>query len=238
MSDLGHAVVGVLLLVAALSPFVQTFGRRSRGAVRLVWPSLVGLSGLFLLLYLLFPHHGAGHASAQWRWVLTDTQQRQHVAFGLLALLGAIAELGFLLRGNSRRLQLVWPAGLLLAAVIFLSAHPQHGTPGSVRDALVAHQLIGGLLLATGIFRGSELVAGAAWLGRVWPLTLLGAAILLVGYREPVDAYGPTPTDCLTRHRPAVRTASADSASQPPAGTLDIARRGPDTKPAMRALDS
>lgn len=197
MSDLAHSIVGALLALAAAAALAQAVRRPWRGAALLFWPGLIGAAGLFLLVYLLFPHHGSDHALEQWRWVFTDGQQRQHVVLGSLALAAGAAEI-WSTRRAAAALKLVWPGVAALAGLAFLAVHPQHGASSSVHEALLVHRLIGGLLVATGAFRCGEIAFGARWLGPLWPLTLLGAALLLLTYREPPGAFtgAATNTSC------------------------------------------
>jgi hypothetical protein len=191
LSNLAHWIEGAVLGAAALIALAQAAGRLTGHRARYLWPGVVLGAGIFLLAYLLLPHHGAARARAQWAFVLGDPQQRQHVVLAALATLGGAAELAY----RAGRLpawgwQLVWP---LAAAVIggMFALHTQHGMDEAVARAVLMHRILGSLLIATGALRIAELfwVRRASWLAFGWGATLLAAAVLLALYREPEGAY-------------------------------------------------
>jgi hypothetical protein len=226
ISNLAHWIEGALLGAAALvalsqartQPETQTRARAEPSAragrvrARYAWPSLVLIAGVALLAYLLLPHHGLANAREQWVFIFGDPQQRQHVVVAALAIAGGGAELLFRAgRVRSAAWQLVWPAAVTAVGLMF-ATHTQHGTDEAVRRAARTHQVLGVLLVATGVLRVAEL-AGGDWLAFSWALTLLGASVVLAFYREPEGAYQPgagaphtghaTPSDSGSTARPA-----------------------------------
>jgi hypothetical protein len=191
ISNLAHWVEGAVLALAALIALAQAAGYLGGPRARYLWPGVVLTAGIFLLGYLLIPHHGLGLTREQWAFVFGDPQQRQHVVLAALAVLGGAAELAYRAgRLDGWGWQLAWP---LAAAVIggMFALHTQHGVHEAVARAVLMHRVLGSLLIATGVLRVAELlwVPRASWLAFAWGLTLLAAAALLVLYREPEGAY-------------------------------------------------
>ena len=191
ISNLAHLAEGIVLGTAALIALAQARGLFDEGKQRYAWPTLVVAAGVFLLGYLVIPHHGLENARTQWRFVFGDPQQRQHVMISLLVLVGGALELlataGKL---NGRLWHLAWPAALLLVGVLFL-IHPQHGTSEAVARATLVHRILGTTLAGAGIIAGANAVRAAHShaLATLWPVALLAASVLLLIYREPSGAY-------------------------------------------------
>jgi hypothetical protein len=233
ISNLAHWIEGAVLGTAALIALAQgrTQARAESAArvghvrARYAWPSLVLTAGVALLAYLLLPHHGLANATEQWRFVFGDPQQRQHVIVAALAVVGGGAELLF--RTGSVRAaswQLVWPAAVAVVGLMF-AMHTQHGTDEAVMRAVRAHRLLGALLVATGVLRVAELAWGARarWLAFSWALTLLGAAVVLVLYREPKGAYQPGAGMLHGGHGALPGSGSAERQTGPRAAPRDVA---------------
>jgi hypothetical protein len=156
-----------------------------------LWPVVIAAAGGFLLLYLLIPYHGLKRAPAQWAFIFGDPQQRQHLVFGALTLVGGGAEVLYRVRRlEDWRWQLVWPAAAMIIGVVF-AAHSQHGTTEAVHRAVLVHRYLGILLIGTGLLRSADVLLRTRirWVALSWGLTLLGAAVLLAVYREPEGAY-------------------------------------------------
>jgi hypothetical protein len=190
-SNWAHWGESAVLAIAACVALAQAAGHLSGERARSLWPAVITAAGGLLLLYLLIPYHGVQQAPAQWAFIFGDPQQRQHLVFSALTLVGGGAELLY----RSRRLedwrwQLVWPAAAVVIGVMF-ATHTQHGTTEAVHRAVLVHRYLGTLLIGTGLLRSADVLAGTRmrWLSFSWGLTLLGAAILLGVYREPEGAY-------------------------------------------------
>src|SRR2546427_10286977 len=84
ISNLAHAMEGIVLGVAAITVIVQALGWLSGQRLRFLWPGLVVAAGAGLLGYLLIPHHGLAKAGLQYRFVFGDPQQRQHLVIACL----------------------------------------------------------------------------------------------------------------------------------------------------------
>jgi hypothetical protein len=191
ISDLAHRVEGAVLGLAAVVALAQATGRYTTRRARLAWPALILAAGVFLLAYLLLPHHGPGLARAQWAFVFGDPQQRQHLALALLVTLGGAAELVHRTgRVRGPVWALAWPTAAALVGVTF-AVHTQHGTGEAVDRAVLIHRVLGALLIATGALKAAEVrwAARVRWLAFPWTLTLLAGAALLALYREPEGAY-------------------------------------------------
>jgi hypothetical protein len=191
LSNWAHWAEGAVLAVAACIALAQVAGYLQDRRARSLWPAVIGAAGAFLLVYLLFPHHGLGRAPVQWAFIFGDAQQRQHLVYGALTLAGGGTELLYRSgRLEDWRWQLVWPTAAAIIGVMF-AAHTQHGTAEAVQRAALVHQYLGVLLILTGLLRSADVLSGARvrWLGFSWALTLLGAAVALGMYREPEGAY-------------------------------------------------
>jgi hypothetical protein len=191
LSDLAHRIEAVLLGTVAAIALAQAGGWWSGVRARLLWPALLLTAGVILLGYLLIPHHGLDRADDQWRFVLGDVQQRQHVILALLVAIGGGSDLLYRAsRLHSRLWQLGMPAAAATIGLLF-ALHAQHGTNEAVARATLIHRALGILLIITGVLRASEVLTARhrRWLSTAWPLTLLAASVLLVVYREPEGAY-------------------------------------------------
>lgn len=197
ISNLAHQVEGVVVATAAILALVQSIRFDPPSRIGRSWPALITVAGVFLLGYLLVPHHGVAHARSQWQFILEDEQQRQHLMFGVLITVGGIAELLYRADGGvTLQRGLVWPAAVLVIGAVF-AAHRQHGTEDAVVRALLLHRVLGVILIVTAVIRAAELLweTRARELGRVWPMTMLAAAFILMSYREPPGAYHPGPAN-------------------------------------------
>jgi hypothetical protein len=191
LSDLAHRIEGALLGTVAAIALAQAGRRWSSVRAQLLWPVLLLTAGVILLGYLLIPHHGLDRAGDQWRFVLGDAQQRQHVILALLVAIGGGSELFYRAgRLRSRLWQLGMPAAAVTIGLLF-ALHAQHGTTEAVARAILIHRTLGTLLITTGMLRAFEVLTARhrRWLSTAWPLTLLAASVLLVVYREPEGAY-------------------------------------------------
>jgi hypothetical protein len=191
ISNLAHALEGVVLGLAAFLALLQTRDGIADGKSRYSWQALVTGAGLLLLGYLLLPHHGFALARAQWDFVLADPQQRQHVAMSVLLLIGGgsalLLAVGMLRR---RAWRLAWPLALFAIGALFV-LHEQHGTSDAVARATMIHNTLGGSFILGGLSAGGEAMTfrpHRIW-SRLWPAALLVAALLLLVHREPGGAY-------------------------------------------------
>ena len=234
ISNLAHAVEGAVLAFAALVVLLQASDLMNRGRARYLWPGLVFLAGVFLLGYLLIPHHGREHARAQWEFVFGDPQQRQHIVVAVLATAGGLAELLY----RTGRLeqwwwQLVWPAVVVTVGLMF-GLHTQHGTDEAVRRAVLIHRWLGLFLIAAGALRAVEVLPGARtrWLAYAWGSALLAAAALLIAYREPPGAYHGQSGTAGAGHRAAeAGRPRAEAVAEPPATEGADRKRAPAPPP-------
>lgn len=204
ISNLVHVTEGIVLGTAAVIALLQANGRFMAGGRRYAWPAIVLLAGVLLLAYLVLPHHGPGRAVEQWRFVLVEPQQQQHVLIAVLVCIGSAVELLVLAgRLRARAWRLVWPAAVALVGWLFIM-HPQHGTSDAVGRATLVHRVLGSTLLITAALAAANAlrVRTARALAVAWPTFLLIAAILLVVYREPEGAYDATVPGHETMHRP------------------------------------
>lgn len=191
ISNLAHVVEGLVIGVAAVVMMAESRARLRGTGAPFAWPLLLFVAGVFLLGYLVIPHHGLELARAQWRWVFGDPQQRQHMALAALIAAGAGGELLARARPAAGSLwRWAWPISTAVTGILFL-AHTQHGTDDAVARATLIHRALGAVLIGAAGLRALanrkpdrrpalELSAGAA---------LLAAALLLVLYREPAGAY-------------------------------------------------
>ena len=192
ISNLAHVIEGAVLGAAACLALLHGSGLFRRDWIRYAWPTLVVVAGVFLMGYLLIPHHGLDTATTQWRYIFADAQQRQHVMISLLILLGGLSELIAVRGTRGLAWRLGWP--VTLAAVgMLLVLHPQHGTSAAMVRATMQHRLIGTALLAAGALAAVSALRPSRVLGALSPLALVAAAIMLVAYREPVGAFHAHP---------------------------------------------
>ena len=199
-SNLAHIVEAAILAAVAIAAFLESSGYFQHGWRRYLWPSLIALSGVFLILYMLIPYHGLEQAPAQWAFIFGDPQQRQHLVVGFVALAAGLAEVRSQnVRFLTAATALVFPVAMMGVGLMF-ALHEQHGTDDAVLQAQLVHRYLGVLLIATGVLRAAEVSQPRKrrWLGYSWSVTLLAAAILLGVYREPKGAYvmgHPHPAD-------------------------------------------
>lgn len=178
LSNLGHIVEGWLLGAVCLLALLANVGVADWAAT--AWAALLLIAGV-LLLFLIYTRHPRSDWPAIWR----DAQQRQHT---IIAAAVAVAGGAELLRGSYPAWGCVWPAATLLIGGLFI-VHEQHGTSEAAARAVRQHRLLGITLIAAGLLRVMELIAGADFFGILWPLVLLAAAAQLILYREPEGAY-------------------------------------------------
>jgi hypothetical protein len=202
ISNLAHVLEGAVLGIAAAIAFLQARSPAPSGSRRYAWQALIATAGLVLLGYLLVPYHGVSLAREQWEYVWTDPQQRQHLAMALLLMVGGGCELltatGVV---TQRAWRFGWPLGLVGIGALFV-IHQQHGTTDAVARAEMIHRVLGATLVITGLLAAAAARSSPSrptW-ARLWPLTLLVVALLLVIYREPEGAH---------EHGSAVRRSSA-----------------------------
>ena len=188
ISNAAHVVEGVIIAVVALIALAQAFGYAVSGRARFAWPGLVLFAGVFLLLYLLIPWHGFDQAVAQWQYIFTDPQQRQHFAIALALTIAGLAEVTYLRRVDGW-LEVVFPlATIAVGAAFYL--HTQHGTTEAVQRAVLIHRLLGVVLGSAGLLAlTARIRPQTRWLQFAWPAALFIAALLLFAYREPAGAY-------------------------------------------------
>lgn len=188
LSNAAHIVEGAIIGVIALLALAQAMGYAVSGRARLAWPGLVLFAGVFLLLYLLIPWHGLDQAVAQWQYIFSDAQQRQHLVIAVALTLAGVAEVLYLRRADAW-LEPIFPLATLSVGVAFF-VHTQHGTSEAVQRAVLIHQLLGVVLGSAGVLAlGARIKPHLRWLQFAWPLALLIAALLLFVYREPAGAY-------------------------------------------------
>jgi hypothetical protein len=145
-----------------------------------VWPLILLASGM-LLLIILYPLH----PFEDWKRIWNDPQQRQHTVLAAVLLVAGVAQLAAPI---VPALAHIWPLALLVAGWTFLT-HAQHGTGEAVEAATRAHRVLGGLLILAGGLSLLAIITAATIFGILWPLALIGAAVVLTAYREPPGAY-------------------------------------------------
>lgn len=91
LSNLGHRIEGILLMLVALIALGETIGIIRQ---RLLLPSLIVVAGLFLAGFLLL-HHGFDKFKLVWNLILSDAQQLQHLIMASLLVLAGVSELVF-----------------------------------------------------------------------------------------------------------------------------------------------
>ena len=146
LSNFGHRVEGILLLLVALIAFAEATKMCN---LKLSWPWVILVAGLFLVAFLLL-HHGLGNLKLVWSLILADAQQRQHLFMATLLIIAGVAEIIFRARGVTI-LQFMWPLVIISIGVMFLT-HEQHGTGEAVALARKIHQYLGILLMLVGLF--------------------------------------------------------------------------------------
>lgn len=186
-SNFAHLAEGVIIAAVAIIALVQAV-QHPTGKSRLAWPMLVLFSGIFLLFFLLLPYHGLAKAPANWAFIFGDPQQRQHFFIGCILVVAGWAELANAHQSRPWRAA-VFPLALGVIGVSFL-VHMQHGTSSAVTTATAIHRMLSAdLLTAAALAGASRAKRDMQWLEFAWPVALLGAALLLFLYREPVGAY-------------------------------------------------
>lgn len=198
ISNLAHVLEGAVIAAASLLMIAESRGGLRRGGGRYAWPLLLVGAGVFLLGYLLIPHHGLELARAQWRWVFADPQQRQHMLLAALVATGAGGELAWRSnRAHGLIWRLAWPATTALIGLVF-TLHAQHGTDAAVEQATTIHRALGVVLLLSAAFRAAAVFSRehprSARLELSAGIALFVAGVLLVVYREPPGAYAPPAT--------------------------------------------
>lgn len=225
-SNAVHWTMGAILGGVAIVTSLQASGHFQAGWRRLVAPGLVLLAGGFLTAYLFF-HHGLSLMPAMAQMIASDPQAQQHVAIGLLLLLGGGVEAGRAsepLRRTSWHL--VWPAALGVIGILFV-AHTQHGAHEAVMWSMWFHQALGGVFVAAGLLRAADTFAGnVRWPRYGYASLLLVLTAMLISYREPPGA---------SEDHPAVRTAEDRDGSARRTGGSDSRRTVPIRPHAVRS---
>ena len=203
ISNLAHVLEGIVIGVAAVVMIAESRRRLQGQGALYAWPLLLFGAGIFLLGYLLVPHHGLDLARTQWHWVFGDPQQRQHLLLSALIGLGAGGELLHRSRPlHFPKLAWAWPASTVIVGILFL-VHEQHGTSEAVARAAAIHRALGTLLILAGVLRAVSSIKRAS--RAEWELAagtaLLAAAVLLIVYREPPGAYAPDSSAAHSQHR-------------------------------------
>ena len=192
ISNFAHWIEGGFIALLALVALLEALGRLHAGRQRYVWPLLILGAGAFLAAILILPVHGLGLWGAQLQFVWRDPQQRQHlfIAFALLAAGSAEYVRRARPAWDGTGLRFVWPAAVAGIGLSFL-LHTQHGSGAAVATATRIHQGLAALLLSAGLLAAGDAGMGRRrrWLSVSWPMLLLVAAAMLIGYREPAGAY-------------------------------------------------
>jgi hypothetical protein len=187
-SNAAHVAEGTIIAAVALLVLAEQVRASQRPFRLFSWPTLVLFAGVFLLGYLLIPWHGPSMATAQWSFIFSDPQQRQHVWIALALVASGLLEI-VSRRTGVASLRYGFPVGLALIGAAFLS-HAQHGTSAAVQRAVIIHRLLGAsLLAAAALALAARSGSRAKWLHYAWPLMLIITALLLFLYREPAGAY-------------------------------------------------
>ena len=193
ISNLAHIVEGTVIALAAVAMIAESRGRLRGSGAPYAWPLLLFVAGVFLLGYLVIPHHGLELVRAQWRWVFGDPQQRQHMLLAALIAAGAGGELFMRARAGAHPAwRFIWPVTTAVIGVLFLT-HTQHGTADAVSRAASIHRTLGVVLIGAAVLRALSVKAGTrrAAMELSSGLALLMAGVLLAVYREPEGAYAP-----------------------------------------------
>lgn len=156
--------------------------------IKLLWPSVIVIAGLFLISFLLF-HHGLDKIKLIWNLILSDTQQRQHLIMATLLITASVTEIIYRTTGYSA-FKFGWPLVICLIGIMFL-IHEQHGSSEAIEWAQKIHKYLGILMIVVAIFIMLSIMLGAKhkWLLFSWPLLLIVTSTLLLIYKEPKGAY-------------------------------------------------
>lgn len=184
-SNLAHWTEGFLFAVIVLIALLETLGKIKS---KLIWPSILFFSGLFLPIFM-FAHHTGSEFKLAWDATFLIPEQRQHFFMALLLMIGGGSEL--LMRkkyNNSILLKMVLPLSLIIIGSLFLF-HPQHGNAADMMRVVTIHKYLGLSIIATGIFKGLSEFLKVRQLAYIWILFMVISASLLLTYREADMSY-------------------------------------------------
>lgn len=185
LSNLGHRIEGVLLIIVALIALGEAAGIVKK---KLLWPSVLVVAGLFLIGFLLL-HHGLTQLKLVWNLITSDPQQRQHLVMAVLLTIAGGSEIVYRTKGYNI-FRYVWPVIICAIGIMFL-LHEQHGSSAAVEWAQTIHKYLGLLMILVAIFIvvGIVLEKKYRWTRYAWPLLLMATSIFLFIYKEPRGAY-------------------------------------------------
>ena len=192
ISNFAHWIEGGFIALFAIVALLEAVGRLGAGRQHYLWPLLVFSAGAFLAAILILPVHGLALWREQLRFVLQDPQQRQHVLIAFALLAAGSAEYVRRARPawDGPWLRFVWPAAVAGIGLSFL-LHTQHGSGEAIATATKIHRGLAVVLLSAGVLAAGDAAVRRRrrWLSVSWPILLLVAAAMLIGYREPAGAY-------------------------------------------------
>ncbi|MBA4056510.1 MAG: hypothetical protein C0490_17475, partial [Marivirga sp.] len=166
LSNLGHRIEGILLIMVAILAIGEATGILK---VKLLWPSVIVIAGIFLLAFLLL-HHGFDKFKLVWNLILSDGQQRQHLIMATLLITAGVTEITYRTTGYST-FKFGWPLVICTIGIMFL-IHEQHGSSDAVEWAQKIHKYLGILMIVVAIFILLSLMLGTKyrWLLYSWPI--------------------------------------------------------------------
>lgn len=185
LSNLGHRVEGILLIMVAVLAIGEATGILK---IKLLWPSVIVVAGAFLIAFLLL-HHGLSKFKLVWSLILSDGQQRQHLIMASLLIIAGMSEIIYR-TWNVNTFRFAWPLVICTIGILFL-IHEQHGSSEAVEWAQTIHRYLGLLLILVSICIVLNITLGETyrWLLYLWPSLLIATSILLLIYQEPKGAY-------------------------------------------------
>jgi hypothetical protein len=185
LSNLGHRIEGILLIVVALLALGELTGIIR---FKLLWPSLIVVAGIFLIGFLML-HHGLDKLKLVWNLIWDDPQQRQHMIMAALLIVAGLSEIVYRTSGYGA-FKFGWPAVMCVIGIMFL-IHEQHGSSEAVEWAQRIHKYLGVLMILVGVFILLSITLGDKyrWTLFTWPILLIAASVLLLIYKEPKGAF-------------------------------------------------
>ncbi|MBL4694012.1 hypothetical protein JKY72_01455 [Candidatus Gracilibacteria bacterium] len=194
-SELGHWVVGAVLMLFLISSFVErrkgVEAAAKNGFVRTAVPILLLIMGLGLSVVDSIVHAMVDDFEAVKSLLLTPySQWFQHFVGGLLIVVAGIAEWRRMRSADPRKNRFITPVILMLIGIGFFF-HQQLGALDSVFYSMNWHMTFGALVVVGSVMRILDLLLfeeNKSFFA-IWAVTLLIAFGMMSVYREPPGAY-------------------------------------------------
>lgn len=187
---LGHWIIGYLLGTVAVIALIQALGVLKKKTY--LWPVIIIVASVIIVPFT-FLHHELNQLRLVAKVMWLDMQQRQHIIMIFFLFIAGVSEFLYATKKLKNELWgFVWPSVLIIIGLMFV-LHPQHGNAEALAFSELFHEILGIVLILSGIFKGLEITSISESKQKIfsfaWIIFLLVAAMLFISYIEPVGSY-------------------------------------------------